>query len=124
MSLFYIALFGALGCLSRHLASGWAYALLGRGLPYGTLVVNLAGSFLLGVVMEGALRTSWLSADVRLGIAAGFMGGFTTFSTFSYETVRLLEEGSLMQAGANIFLNVTVCLLCAALGIYAARQLF
>ncbi len=123
MSAFYIAIFGALGCLSRYLVAGWAHALMGRGLPYGTLIVNLMGSFLLGLLMESALRTAWFTAEVRAGIAIGFMGGFTTFSTFSYETVRLLEEGSLLQAGVNILLNVTVCIFCAALGIYAARQL-
>jgi len=118
-----IPLFGALGCLTRHLVSGWAYTLLGRGFPYGTLVVNVLGSFLLGLVMEGSLRSTLLSPEVRIGITTGFMGGFTTFSTFSYETVRLLEEGSYMQAGANVLLNVTVCLVFAALGIYLARQL-
>jgi len=119
----YIGLFGALGCLSRYLVSGWAYTLFGRALPYGTLAVNIIGSFLLGLVMEGSLRSTLLSPEVRIGITTGFMGGFTTFSTFSYETVRLLEEGSLLQAGANILLNVIVCVVCAALGIYLARQI-
>ena len=118
-----ISVFGAFGCLTRYLVSGWAYTLLGRGLPYGTLLVNILGSFLLGLVMEGSLRSTLLSPEVRIGITTGFMGGFTTFSTFSYETVRLLEEGSLMQAGANVLLNVTICILFAALGIYLARQI-
>ena len=123
MQLLYIGLFGALGCLSRYFVSGWAYLLAGRGLPYGTLAVNVVGSFLLGLVMEGSLRSTLLSPEVRMGITTGFMGGFTTFSTFSYETVRLLEEGSLLQAGANILLNIVVCLLFAAVGIFVARQL-
>jgi fluoride exporter len=123
MQLFYIGLFGALGCLSRYFISGWTYFLTGRSLPYGTLAVNVIGSFLLGLIMEGSLRSTLLSPEVRMGITTGFMGGFTTFSTFSYETVRLLEEGSLFQAGANILLNIVVCLLFAALGIVAARQL-
>jgi len=123
MQLLTISLFGALGCLSRYLVSGWAYGLFGRSLPYGTLAVNVAGSFLLGLVMEGSLRSTLLSPEVRMGITTGFMGGFTTFSTFSYETVRLIEEGSLLQAGANILLNVVVCILCAGAGIYLARQL-
>lgn len=119
----YIGLFGALGCLSRYFVSGWVLTLAGRALPYGTLAVNVLGSFLLGFVMEGSLRSTLLSPEVRMGITTGFMGGFTTFSTFSYETVRLLEEGSLLQAGANILLNIIVCLVCAAFGIYLARQL-
>lgn len=123
MQIFYIGLFGALGCLSRYFVSGWTYSFSGRVLPYGTLAVNVIGSFLLGLVMEGTLRSTLLSPEVRMGITTGFMGGFTTFSTFSYETVRLLEEGSFFQAGANILLNIVVCLLFAAVGIFAARQL-
>ncbi len=123
MQLVYIGIFGALGCLSRYLVSGWTYALVGRGLPYGTLAVNIVGSFLLGLVMEGSLRSTLLSAEMRMGITVGFMGGFTTFSTFSYETFRMLEEGSLWQAGANILLNVIICVVFAALGIALARQI-
>ena len=122
MKFVYIGLFGAMGCLARYLASGWTYSLAGRGLPWGTLAVNVAGSFLLGLVMEGSLRSTLLALEVRVGITVGFMGGFTTFSTFSYETVRLLEEGSLFQAGANILLNILVCILFAAAGILAARN--
>lgn len=118
-----IPLFGAGGCLARYLVSGWAYTLLGRGFPYGTLVVNVVGSFLLGLVMEASLRSTLLSPEIRVGVTTGFMGGFTTFSTFSYETVRLMEEGSFVQAGANVLLSVVVCILSAALGIYLARQL-
>lgn len=123
MQLVYIGLFGALGCLSRYFVSGWAYALVGRGLPWGTLAVNVAGSFLLGLVMEGSLRSTLLSPELRIGVTVGFMGGFTTFSTFSFETLRLLEEGSLLHAGANVLLNVTVCIVCAGLGVALARQL-
>ncbi|WP_432823755.1 fluoride efflux transporter CrcB [Trichloromonas sp.] len=122
MQVLYIGLFGGLGCLARYFVAGWTYSLFGRGLPYGTLAVNVLGSFLLGLVMEGSLRSSLLSPELRMGIAVGFMGGFTTFSTFSFETYRLIEEGSLLQAGANILLNVVVCLLFAALGIFLARQ--
>ncbi|RME38193.1 MAG: fluoride efflux transporter CrcB [Deltaproteobacteria bacterium] len=123
MQLLYISVFGGLGCLSRYLVSGWVYALAGRALPWGTLAVNVLGSFLLGFLMESGLRTSFLPADIRVGLTTGFMGGFTTFSTFSYETVRLLEEGSYLQAGANMVLNLVVCVVCALLGIWVARQL-
>lgn len=123
MQLVYIGFFGALGCLSRYFVSGWTYTLLGRGLPFGTLAVNVAGSFLLGLVMEGSLRSALLSPEVRMGVTVGFMGGFTTFSTFSFETIRLLEEGSLIQAGANVLLNVVVCIVFAGLGVALARQL-
>lgn len=123
MQLLYIGIFGGLGCVARFLMSGWTYGLLGRGLPYGTLVVNVLGSFLLGLIMTFGLRSSLFTPELRLGLTVGFMGGFTTFSTFSYETIKLLEEGSLWQAGANIVLNVSVCLLFALLGMQLARQI-
>ena len=123
MQLAYITIFGALGCLARYAVSGWVYALAGRALPWGTLAVNVAGSFLIGLIMEGSLRSTLLSPDLRIGLTVGFLGGFTTFSTFSYETFRLIEEGSLLQAGANILLSVAVCVVCSALGILAARQI-
>ncbi len=123
MQILYIGLFGALGCVSRYLVSGWVYTLAGRGLPYGTLVVNVLGSFLLGLLMETGLRSALFSPEIRLGLAFGFMGGFTTFSTFSLETMRLVEEGSFWQAGSNVVLNVVVCLLFAGLGIFLARQI-
>ncbi len=119
----YIAVFGAVGCLARYAVSGWVYALAGRALPWGTLVVNVAGSFLIGLIMEGSLRSTLVSPDLRLGLTVGFLGGFTTFSTFSYETFRLLEEGSYLQAGANMLLSVVACVVCTALGILAARQM-
>jgi CrcB protein len=123
MQVLYIGLFGALGCVSRYLVSGWVYALAGRGLPYGTLVVNVIGSFLLGLLMETGLRSTMFSPELRIGLTVGFMGGFTTFSTFSLETMRLFEEGSYWQAGSNIVLNVVVCLVFAGLGIFIARQI-
>lgn len=123
MQLVYIGVFGALGCMSRYAVSGWVYSLAGRTLPFGTLAVNVLGSFFLGLFMEEGLRSSMLSSEMRIGLTVGFMGGFTTFSTFSFETVRLLEEGSFLQAGANILLNVLVCVVFAFLGIYLARQL-
>ncbi len=121
MQMIYIGIFGGLGCVARFLASSWTYQLLGRSLPYGTLLVNVVGSFLLALLMALGLRSSLLSAELRMGLAVGFMGGFTTFSTFSYETLRLLEEGSVWQAGANVLLNVFLCLGFAWLGLLVAR---
>jgi len=123
MKIFYVAIFGGCGCVARYLVSGWVYALFGRGLPWGTLAVNVLGSFLLGFLLDLNLRSALFSPDVRIGLTVGFMGGFTTFSTFSFETVRLLEEGSWWQAGGNILLNVFVCIVFAAAGIALARQI-
>ena len=123
LKIVYLGIFGGFGCIARYLISGWVYSLAGRSLPYGTLAVNVIGSLLLGLIMEGSLRSTLLSPELRVGLTVGFMGGFTTFSTFSYETVRLMEEGSLVAAGANVLLNVTVCVVAAVAGIYMARQI-
>jgi CrcB protein len=122
LQVFYLGLFGAFGCVTRYLVSGWVYNVFGRTLPYGTLAVNILGSFLLGLLTEGSMRSTLLSPELRVGLTVGFMGGFTTFSTFSYETVRLLEDGSFIAAATNILLNVVVCVLMAACGISLARQ--
>jgi len=123
MQLLYIGFFGGLGCIARYLTSGWVYQFMGRTLPYGTLVVNVGGSFLLALLMTFGLRSALLPPDLRVGLTVGFMGGFTTFSTFSYETLRLFEDGSFWQAGMNIVLNVFVCLFFALLGVFVAKQL-
>ncbi len=123
MHLVYIGLFGGLGCVMRYLASSWTYQLLGRNFPYGTLLVNMVGSFLLGLLLTFGIRGTYFSPEIRLGVAVGFMGGFTTFSTFSYETLRLLEDGNFWQAGINICLNVILCLAFALLGAVVARQI-
>lgn len=121
--LIYIALFGAAGCLSRYFLSGWAYQLMGRGFPYGTLVVNVVGAFLIGLAMEFSIRSALIPATMRVAFTIGFLGGLTTFSTFSYETFRLLEEGAFDVAFLNVLISVFVCLACTWLGIVAARAL-
>lgn len=123
MHLLYIGIFGGLGCVLRYLASSWVYQWLGRDFPYGTLLVNVVGSFLLAMLLTFGIRGTLLSQEVRLGLAVGFMGGFTTFSTFSYETLRFLEDGNLWQAGMNVCLNIVLCLLFSLIGVVVARQL-
>lgn len=119
----FIAFFGALGCLGRFYLSGMVYDLLGRTFPYGTFVVNILGAFLIGLIMEFALRSTLVSPNLRIGLTVGFLGGLTTFSTFSYETFRLLEEGELLIATGNVLGSILICLVFTWLGILAARVL-
>jgi CrcB protein len=118
-----IALLGALGCLARYWISGWLYELLGRAFPIGTFAVNCLGAFCIGLIMEFSLRSALVSPTLRIGLTIGFLGGFTTFSTFSYETFRLLEEGNFFVAGTNVLLSVMVCLIFTWGGIATARYL-
>jgi CrcB protein len=119
----FIALFGALGCLTRYFLSGWVYNIFGRTFPSGTFAVNIVGAFLIGLIMEFSMRSTLISPSLRIGLTIGFLGGLTTFSTFSYETFRLLEDGELLIAMSNVLVSVVICLLFTWLGILAARQL-
>lgn len=118
-----IALFGALGCLTRYFLSGWVYNIFGRSFPSGTFAVNIVGAFLIGLIMEFSMRSTLISPALRIGLTIGFLGGLTTFSTFSYETFRLLEDGELLIAATNVLVSVVICLLFTWLGILAARHL-
>jgi CrcB protein len=122
MKILYIGLFGGLGCIARYLLTLWTQQLAGRDFPYGTMLVNVLGSFLLGVLLTLGVRQFPVSPDVRLGLAVGFLGGFTTFSTFSYQTLMLLEEGSHWPAVASVLFNVTLSLTGAFAGVFVARQ--
>src|SRR5512136_795082 len=117
----YIAIFGAAGCLSRYYLSGWVYGILGRSFPYGTFAVNIIGAFIIGLIMEFGVRSTLIPPSIRIGLTVGFLGGLTTFSTFSYETFKLLEDGEFLIASANVLASVLTCLLFTWLGIIAAR---
>jgi len=123
MTLLLIAVLGALGCLARYLLSGWVDGALGRGFAYGTLAVNVVGAFLIGFVMELSLRSTLVPAGLRAGLTIGFLGGLTTFSTFSYETFKLLEDGELLLAGVNVLASVLTCVVLTWLGIVVAKLL-
>ena len=121
LTVILIAVFGALGCVARYYVSGWTYEKLGWGYPWGTLAVNIAGAFLIGLIMELGLKGAAIPANVRIGLTIGFLGGLTTFSTFSYETFRLLESGRILIAFSNVIVSVTACLLFTWLGIVVAK---
>lgn len=114
---------GAAGTAARYLLSGWALDLLGTGFPWGTLAVNAIGSFLIGAIMHVGLSTQWISATARIALTTGLMGGFTTYSAFNYETLRLFADGARALAIANILSMLLVCLAAGAAGLGAARLL-
>lgn len=123
--IFAIATGGALGAVLRFLVSSGVYQWLGRGFPYGTLAVNIIGSFLLGLLTEGlVIQRIALGVDYRAAILIGFIGAFTTFSTFSLETLYLLEQGQTVKALGNIFISITTCLLAVWVGLLCSRALF
>jgi CrcB protein len=118
-----IAAGGAIGALLRYWTSLAVHSRLGSGFPYGTLAVNVLGSLLMGFLYIWLIERMAAGATVRAFLLIGVLGAFTTFSTFSIETLNLVEGGQLGKALLNIVVSVTVCMTAAALGIFAARQL-
>src|SRR3990172_2069044 len=118
-----VAVGGALGSLLRFWMSTGIYALLGRGFPYGTLAVNVLGCLLMGFLFVLFLDRFSTNGVLRAGMLIGVLGGFTTFSAFSMETINLIEEGAQLKAVLNIFLNVLACLGATWLGVLVGRQL-
>ena len=118
-----IALGGAVGAVGRFWLSNGVYSLLGRDFPYGTLVVNVLGSLLMGLLYVLLTERSALGPEWRALIIVGFLGGFTTFSTFSMETLTLIEAQAYLKAGMNILLSVVLCLMGTGLGMILARKL-
>jgi len=116
-----IALGGAIGTILRYLTSIMAAKWFGAEFPYGTLIVNLAGAFIIGLVQEVGTETLLVPDNVRLFLTTGMMGGLTTYSAFSYETVRLMEANAWHQAWINIFVTTTICLSLCFLGLAAGR---
>ena len=117
-----IASGGALGAMSRFWLSTATYGWLGRGFPWGTLTVNVIGSFAIGLLTVLMLERFNLSIEWRMGILLGFLGAFTTFSTFSFETVALLEQADYLKAFSNITISVVACVSATLAGIILARQ--
>jgi CrcB protein len=115
---------GAIGSGARYLVATWAAASFGTGFPRGTLIVNVVGSFLIAAVFELSLRSAAISSTLRLFLTTGVMGGFTTYSSFNYETLRLFEDGTDGPALLNVTLTVLGCLASGALGLLSARTLF
>jgi len=114
---------GALGAVLRFGMSSTIYRILGREFPYGTLAVNILGSLLMGFLFVVLVERLALSAEWRAALLIGLLGAFTTFSTFSFETLALFENGELFKAFLNIILSVCLCLAATWLGLSLGRQL-
>lgn len=122
-SLILIATGGAIGAVLRYGASIGVYSLLGKGFPYGTLFVNVSGSLLMGLLSVLMLERFNIGPEWRAAVLVGLLGSFTTFSTFSIETLNLLEQGDLMRATMNMVLSVLVCLVAVWIGVLIGRQI-
>jgi CrcB protein len=120
---FLVCLGGAIGTGARYLVTLVAVRWLGVEFPYGTLTVNLVGAFGVGVIQALGMEALMISDTARLFLATGMMGGFTTYSAFSYETVRLMESGAWHAAWINVAVTTMACLGLCFLGIVAGRGL-
>jgi CrcB protein len=119
----FIALGGSLGAVARYGVSSYVLTTVSEIFPWGTLIVNLSGSFLMGVVIE-LFEHTIVPPNLRSLITIGFLGAYTTFSTYSMETVNLLRDGEVRLATTNFLLsNVLACLL-FILGLYCSRASF
>ena len=128
--LFWISLGGALGTAARVLLAGWvqrssaAWSPWGLALPLGTISVNLIGSFALGFLMQMGLDRGGEPSTLRLALGTGVLGGFTTYSTFNYETLALFQDGSPGYAWANLGATLLGCLAASGLGVALGRRIF
>lgn len=123
MQVLYVSLGGFVGAGLRYIISVSVPKLLGTQLPYGTLFVNVIGGLLIGFIMEFSMATDFISPNLRLFLATGMMGGLTTFSTFSYETISLFSDGSYMLGTLNTCLNLILSFLGVIIGRFFVSQI-
>lgn len=109
--LLFIGLGGFLGSISRYMLSRLVYHSIGETFPYGTLAVNIIGCFLIGLLMSLMNERLFVQPNVRMFLIIGLLGGFTTFSSFSFETFELMRSGQLAAAGANIVFSIVGCVM-------------
>ena len=114
---------GGLGSGARYLIALAAGDKTGEHIPYGTLIVNIVGSFLIALVLELALRVKSLPPNLSLAISTGFMGGFTTYSSFNFQTTALALNGHHAKAAVNLIVTVVGCIAAGLVGIWLARRL-
>jgi CrcB protein len=119
----WVCLAGAAGSGTRYLVALWAAQRFGTAFPYGTLAVNLAGCFLLAAIMQAA-TTAAIPPTLRSAVTIGFLGGLTTYSSFNYESTRLLQDGAPGLAALNVGLTLAGCFAAGWLGLVTSRQIF
>ena len=112
-----------MGANARYVVANWASQRLGADFPYGTLIINVSGSFLLGFFMAFALDRAFLHPNYRLFVATGFCGAYTTFSTFTYESLRLLQDGSFVLGFANMIGSLLVGMFAVFLGFVIGKMI-
>jgi fluoride exporter len=118
-----IALLGAIGTLARYGLQGLVQVRTGGTFPYGTLLINLTGCFLLGLIGQFTMNRLVISPDWRIAIAVGFFGGYTTFSSFGWETAKMLEDGEWLRAATYVGASVIVGTLLSVVGINVANRI-
>ena len=119
--LLFVAIGGATGAVSRHLLAAWAHTVWEGRLPLGTLLINVSGSFAIGVIYVLLVEKQLIHAEWRGVLMVGFLGAFTTFSTFSLETITLFEAGHFLHAAAYMFGSALLCVAAAGLSIQLTR---
>jgi len=118
-----LAVGGSLGAVSRYWVSATSYRWLGQDFPYGTLAVNLLGSLLMGFLSVLLIHRFHISEELRIGLLAGFLGSFTTFSTFAMDTLHLAGNEAMLKAVVYVLASVALCLVGAWIGLFAAKQM-
>lgn len=116
VKVFLVGIGGFIGASSRYLITIVMSRFISSTFPYGTLLCNIIGAFLIGIFMAISSTHNWMSNEVTLFLTTGILGGLTTFSTFSYETISLFETGAYVMASLNIFGSIILCLGFAAIG--------
>jgi CrcB protein len=122
MTVFMVMLAGGLGSGARYLIGQWALSQFGPRFPYGTLIVNLAGCLAVGAIAQLASSSSW-SPEARVAVSAGFLGGFTTYSSFNQETIAMVTNGAAGAAAVNVIITLAGGVAAGLLGAAAARML-
>jgi CrcB protein len=121
--LILVILCGGLGSGARYLLGGWVMSFAGPRFPFGTITINLIGSFLIAAIMAVSLNSNLIGGDLRVALTTGVMGGFTTYSSFNYESLALFQQGAVLLGLLNILVTVFGCLIAGWLGFLTGRIL-